>query len=186
MGTRRFKDLNGDGVITDKDRRVIGDPNPKFTFGITNNFTYKSFDLNFLLQGSIGGDMWNFTDFLQNRIGNRSKAANDYFTPSNINAKYPTPGQTPGYEYHSDFTVEDASFVRLKSVNVGYNLPAGTIKFARSIRIYFSATNLFTITKYNGYDPEVNSFAQSNLFRNIDVMSIPLFKTYTFGLSVGF
>lgn len=186
VGSRRFKDLNGDGAINDKDRKVIGDPNPKFVFGLANNFSYKGFDLNFLIQGEIGGDMWNLTDFLQNRLGNRSKAANDYFTPSNLNAKYPTPGATAGYDYHSDFTVEDASFVKLKSLNVGYNFPAGTVKFARSIRLYFSATNLFTITKYKGYDPEVNSFAQSNLFRNIDVMSIPLYKSYTVGLNVGF
>jgi TonB-dependent starch-binding outer membrane protein SusC len=186
VGTRRFKDLNGDGVITDRDRRVIGDPNPKFVFGISNNFSYKGFDLNMLVQGSIGGDMWNFTDFLQTRLGNRSKAANDYFTASNLNAKYPTPGSDAINFYPSDFTVESASFVRLKSLNVGYSFPVGTIKFVRTIRLYFSATNLLTITKYKGYDPEVNSFAQSNLFRNIDVMSIPLFKTYTFGLNVGF
>lgn len=186
VGTRRFKDLNGDGVINDKDRRVIGDPNPKFIFGISNNFAYKGFDLNFLIQGSIGGEMWNFTDFLQTRLGNRSKDANDYFTPTNLDAKYPAPGLTAGYDYHSDFTVESASFVRLKSLNLGYNFPTATIKFVRSVRLYFSATNLLTITGYNGYDPEVNSFAQSNLFRNIDVMSIPLFKTYTFGVNVGF
>lgn len=186
VGSRRFKDLNGDGVINDKDRKVIGDPNPKFTFGIANNFSYKSFDLNFLIQGAIGGEMWNFTDFVQTRLGNRSKAANDYFTPSNPDAKYPTPGATAGYDYHSDFTVENASYVRIKSLNVGYNLPAGTVKFTRSIRVYFSATNLLTITGYKGYDPEVNSFAQSNLFRNIDVMSLPLYKTYTVGLNVGF
>jgi hypothetical protein len=178
--------LNGDGFITDKDRRVIGDPNPKFIFGITNNFSYKGFDLNLLVQGAIGGDVWNFTDFMQERMGNRSKAANDYFTQTNLNAKYPSPGLSPGYDYHSDFTVENGSFVRIKSLNVGYNFPGGTVKFVRSIRLYFSATNLFTITKYKGYDPEVNNFAQSNLFRNIDIMSIPLFKTYTFGLNVGF
>ena len=96
------------------------------------------------------------------------------------------PGGTAGYDYHSDFTVEDASYVRLKSLNFGYNFPTGTVKFARSVRLYFSATNLLTFTGYTGYDPEVNSYAQSNLFRNIDVMSIPLYKTYTFGLSVGF
>jgi TonB-linked SusC/RagA family outer membrane protein len=186
VGTRRFKDLNGDGVITDKDRKVIGDPNPDFIFGLANNFTYKAFDLNILIQGAIGGDIWNHTDFVQTRLGNRSKAANDYFTPSNLDAKYPMPGATAGYDYHSDFTVEDASYVRIKSLNFGYNFPSGTVKFARSIRLYFSATNLFTITDYTGYDPEVNSYAQSNLFRNIDVMSIPLYKTYTFGLSVGF
>ena len=186
VGTRRFKDLNGDGQINDKDRRVIGDPNPDFTFGIANNFSYKGFDLNFLLQGSVGGDMWNLGDYIQERLGNRSKAANDYFTSTNTNAKYAAPGQQVGIDNHSDFSLQSASFMRLKSLNLGYNLPAGTIKFVRSIRVYASATNLFTISKYAGYDPEVNSFAQSNLFRNIDILSIPLYKTYTIGLNVGF
>ncbi len=186
VGTRRFKDLNGDGQINDKDRRVIGDPNPDFTFGIANNFSYKRFDLNFLLQGSIGSDMWNLGDYVQGRLGNRSKVANDYFTPTNTNAKYAAPGQQVGSDNHSDFSVESANFIRLKSINLGYNLSAGTTKFIRSIRIYASATNLFTITKYSGYDPEVNSFAQSNLFRNIDILSIPLYKTYTIGLNIGF
>ena len=186
VGTRRFKDLNGDGVINDFDRRALGNPNPKFIFGLSNNFSYKGFDLNFLVQGAIGGEMWNFTDILQTRLGNRSKAANDYFTPANLNAKYPAPGTDVTSKYHSDFTVESAGFVRLKSLNLGYNFPVGTVKSVRSIRLFFSATNLLTITKYKGYDPEVNSYAQSNFFRNIDAMSIPLFKTYTFGLNVGF
>jgi TonB-dependent starch-binding outer membrane protein SusC len=186
VGTRRFKDLNKDGKISDQDRSVIGDPNPDFTFGISNNFSYKGFDLNFLVQGAIGGDMWNLGDYVQTRLGNRSTAALDYFTPANTNAKYPAPGQNVGYDNHSDFTVESASFVRLKSINLGYNVPVSKIKFMRSIRIYASATNLLTFTNYSGFDPEVNSFAQSNLFRNIDILSIPLYKTYTLGVNVGF
>ncbi|MEY4541724.1 MAG: hypothetical protein RLZZ306_3481, partial [Bacteroidota bacterium] len=177
VGTRRFKDLNGDKQINDKDRQVIGDPNPDFVFGITNNFSYGAFDLNFLVQGSVGGEMWNLGDYVQTRGGNRSKAALDYFTPTNINAKYPAPGQNVGFDNHSDFTVEDASFVRLKSINLGYNLPTKTIKFIRSVRVFASATNLLTLTKYSGFDPEVNSFAQSNLFRNIDILTVPLYKT---------
>ena len=186
VGTRRFKDLNGDKEINDKDRQVLGDPNPDFVFGITNNFSYGAFDLNFLVQGSVGGEMWNLGDYVQTRGGNRSKAALDYFTPTNVNAKYPAPGQNVGYDNHSDFTVEDASFVRLKSINVGYNLPTKNIKFIRSVRVFASATNLLTLTKYSGFDPEVNSFAQSNLFRNIDILTVPLYKTYTIGLNLGF
>ncbi len=186
VGTRRFKDLNKDGQINDKDRQVIGNPNPDFTFGINNNFSYKNIDLNFLFQGAIGGDMWNLGDYVQTRLGNRSQAANDYFTPTNTNAKYTAPGQNVGYDNHSDLTVESASYLRLKSLNIGYNFSMQSIKFARSIRVFASATNLFTFTKYTGYDPEINSFAQSNLFRNIDILSIPLYKTYTIGLNVGF
>lgn len=186
VGTRRFKDINSDGQINDKDRQIIGDPNPDFTFGITNNFSYKGFDINFLVQGTVGADMWNLGDYVQSRLGNRSKAANDYWTPSNTNAKYPAPGQNVGVNNHSDFSVESANYLRLKSVNLGYNFRVQSIKFLRSIRLYASATNLLTITKYSGYDPEVNSFAQSNLYRNIDILSIPLYKTYNVGLNVGF
>jgi TonB-dependent starch-binding outer membrane protein SusC len=185
VGTRRFKDLNSDGQINDKDRQVLGDPNPAFIFGVSNSVSFKNFDLNFLVQGSVGGEMWNLSDYVQERLGNRSKAANDYFTPTNINAKYPAPGQVVGRENHSDFSVQDASFVRLKSVTLGYNLPAKSLRFVKSVRLYASATNLFTFTGYDGYDPEVNSFAQSNLFRNIDILTMPLFKTYTFGLNIG-
>jgi TonB-dependent starch-binding outer membrane protein SusC len=185
VGSRRFKDLNGDGEINDKDRQAIGDPNPTFIFGITNNFSYKNFDLSFLIQGVVGGKKWNLSDYVQERVGNRSKAANDYFTATNAGAKYAAPGQNVGRDNHSDFSVQDAGFVRLKSVTLGYNFPAGTIKFIRSLRVYASATNLFTITNYNGYDPEVNSFAQSNLFRNVDILTMPLFRTYTFGINIG-
>ena len=186
VGTMRFKDLNNDGLIDDKDRRVIGDPNPDFTYGITNNFSYKGFELNILVQGAVGGEMWNLGDYISSRLGNRPKAATDYWTSTNINAKYPAPGQTVGDNNHSDLTVENASYLRLKSLNLGYNFSTKSLKIVRSIRIYASATNLLTITKYTGFDPEVNSFAQSNLFRNIDILSIPLYKTYTVGINVGF
>jgi TonB-dependent starch-binding outer membrane protein SusC len=186
VGTRKFKDRNKDGVISDRDRQVIGDPNPDFIFGFANNFSYKGLDLNFVFQGVVGGDRWNFTDYIQSRLGNRSQAANDYFTPTNTNAKYPAPGQTVGDDFHSDFTIESASYLRLKSLTLGYNIPVQSIKFVRSARLYVSGTNLLTFTKYSGYDPESNSFGQSNLFRNIDIMSIPLYRVYTVGLNVGF
>jgi len=185
VGDKRFKDLNNDGVINDQDRQVIGDPNPDFIFGLTNNFTYKRFNLGFTFQGSIGGDVWNFGNFMQERLGNRSKAANDYFTANNTDAVYSAPGLEVGRGNHSDFSVEDGSFIKLKTINIGYNLPVESIKFVRSIRIYASATNLFTITNYSGFDPEVNSFAQSNLFRNIDILSIPLYKNYSLGVNIG-
>lgn len=185
VGDKRFKDLNNDGVINDQDRQVIGDPNPDFIFGLTNNFTYKRFNLGFTFQGSIGGDVWNLGNFVQERLGNRSKAANDYFTANNTDAVYSAPGLEVGRGNHSDFSVEDGSFIRLKTINIGYNVPVESIKFARSFRIYASATNLFTITNYSGFDPEVNSFAQSNLFRNIDILSIPQYKNYSLGVNIG-
>nr|MBA4168108.1 hypothetical protein [Chitinophagaceae bacterium] len=169
----------------DKDREVIGDPNPDFTYGIVNSFAYGAFDLNFVIQGVSGGNVWNLGDYILNRLGNRTKAALDYWTPTNTNAAYPAPGQDVGSDFHGDFSVENASYLRLKSISLGYNVPVGGIKFLRSLRFFASASNVFTITGYKGFDPEINSFAQSNLFRNIDILTVPLYKTYTFGLNIG-
>lgn len=185
IGDRRFKDLNDDGVINDLDRQVIGDPNPDFIFGLTNKLTFKKLDIAFSIQGSIGGDVWNLGDYVQERLGNRNKAANDYFTDSNKDALYSAPGLEVGRNNHSDFSVEDGSFIRLKTINVGYNVSVEKIKFLRSLRVYASATNLFTITNYSGFDPEVNSFGQSNLFRNIDILSMPQFRNYSLGVNFG-
>jgi hypothetical protein len=185
-GSRIFKDLNGDGVINDLDRTVIGNPNPDFIFGFNNSFSYKGFDLTFLIQGSVGGQAYNLSDYLQRRLGNLSEAANDYWTPTNPNAKYTAPGDVIGIDNHNSFSVSSASYVRLKSVNLGYNFNVEKVKFVKSVRLYGSASNLITITNYQGYDPEINSFAQSNLFRNIDVLTVPSFKTYIIGLNIGF
>ncbi len=185
-GTRILKDLNGDGVINDLDRTVIGNPNPDFIFGFNNSFSYKGFDLTFLIQGSVGADAYNLSDYVQERLGNKSEAANDYWTPTNPNAKYPAPGDLIGSDNHNSFSVSNASYVRLKSVNVGYNFNVEKVKFIKSVRLYGSASNLITITGYQGYDPEINSFAQSNLFRNIDILTVPSYKTYIIGLNVGF
>ncbi len=185
IGSRRFRDLNDDGVLNDRDREIIGDPNPDFTFGITNTFSYLGFDLNVLTQGSSGGKIWNLSDYVLERLGNRTTDALDYYTPSNPDAKYAAPGDEIGMDNHSDFSIQSASYLRVKSVTLGYNFPVGKLKAIRSLRLYASGTNLFTITGYEGFDPEVNSFGQSNLFRNIDILTVPLYKTYTFGLNIG-
>ncbi|MEO6540611.1 MAG: SusC/RagA family TonB-linked outer membrane protein, partial [Ferruginibacter sp.] len=180
-GSIKFKDLNHDGMISDLDREVLGDPNADFTFGITNNFSYGGFDLNFLIQGVVGGDIWNLGEI----AGFRSAAYVDYWTTTNHNAKYHAPGQAIGVENTSDATISNASYVRLKSLTVGYNFPASKIKYISSIRLYASGSNLLTITGYKGFDPEINTFAQSNLFRNIDIITVPLYRTYTIGVNIG-
>jgi TonB-dependent starch-binding outer membrane protein SusC len=186
IGSRRFKDINNDGLLNEKDRRVIGNPNPDFTFGIVNNFSYQGFDLSILTQGVVGGSIYNLSDYVLERLGNRTAEAANYYTVNNPNAKYAAPGNQIGYDYHSDFSIQSASYLRVKSVTLGYNFPTGKIKFIRSLRLYTSASNLFTITGYKGFDPEINSFGQSNLYRNVDILSIPLYRTYTFGLNIGF
>lgn len=185
-GSRIFKDLNGDGQINDLDRTVIGNPNPDFIFGLNNSFSYKAFDLTFLIQGSVGGDIYDASDYQMERLGNRYAAVTDYWTPSNLNAKYPAPGDELGATNISSFHVSNGSYVRLKSVNVGYNFKVGNVKFLKTARIYASASNLLTITNYKGFDPEINSFAQSNLFRNIDLLTVPPYKTFILGVNIGF
>jgi hypothetical protein len=173
-------------VINDLDRTVIGNPNPDFIFGFNNSFSYKGFDLTFLIQGAVGGDAYNLSDYLQRRLGNLSEAANDYWTPTHTNAKFPAPGDVIGLDNHNSSSVSSATYVKLKSINLGYNFNVEKVKFVKSVRLYGSATNLFTITNYQGYDPEINSFAQSNLFRNIDILTVPSYKTYIIGLNIGF
>jgi hypothetical protein len=186
LGSPRFRDLNGDGILNEKDREIIGDPNPDFTFGIINNLSYGGFDLNILTQGVSGGDIYNLTGYVLQRLGNQTAAAADYYTPDNPGAQYPAPGNNTGLTNHSDFSVERASYLRVKAVTLGYNFAMANIKFLSSFRLYASATNLFTLTGYKGFDPEVNSFGQNNLFRNIDVLTVPLFRTYTLGINIGF
>lgn len=185
LGSPRYLDLNGDGAITEKDRTVIGNPNPTFTFGIINNFTYGRFDLNVLTQGAVGGNIYNLTDYVLQRIGNQREVAANYYTPSNPNAVYPTPGNDAGRTNFSDFYIASATYLRIKSATLGFNVPMGKIKFLNSIRVFASATNFLTLTKYTGFDPEVSSFGQSNLFRNIDILTVPQFKTYTLGATIG-
>jgi len=185
-GSYRFKDLNGDGIFDDQDREIIGDPNPDYIYGIINNFTYKQFDLNILVQGVIGGNIYNVGQGRQLRLGNLPSAYLDYWSHSNLDAKYSAPGKLIGAYSPSDGWIESASYLRLKAITFGYNFPTGNLKFVRNIRLYASAANILTITDYSGFDPEGNNYGQSNLFRNIDNLTIPLNKTYTVGLNVGF
>jgi TonB-linked SusC/RagA family outer membrane protein len=185
-GSIKFRDLNGDGVIDNNDRKVLGNPNPKIIYGINNSFTYQSFDLSVLIQGVYGGDIWNLSDYIMTRLGNRTSDALNYWTPTNAHATYAAPGDLIGIDNHSSFSVQSASYLKVKAVTLGYTVSNTRISFLKSARIYASAANLFTITGYKGFDPEINSFAQSNLFRNIDIMTVPVYKTYTIGLNVGF
>ena len=168
-GDPLFRDLADedgvvDGVITEADRTTIGNPNPDFTFGLNNNFNYKGFDINIFFQGSQGGDLFNLTNVqLNNGDANTTR---DYFenawTADNTNTDQPRVGNNSNREISSRF-VEDGSYIRLKNVAVGYNLPNEVVNKigVGGIRIAVSAQNLWTITDYTGLDPEVNFFGAS-------------------------
>lgn len=189
-GDIKYKDLNGDGVVNADDRTVIGDPNPDFTGGMSNNFKYKNFDLNIFMQWSYGNDVFN-----ANRLvfeGSTRLDQNQYagfinrWTPDNqVNTMFRVGGAGP-YAYSSR-VVEDGSYLRLKTVALGYSLPTEMAKKVnlKTLRIYAAAQNLITWTKYSGPDPEV-SVRNSALTPGFDYSAYPRASTVTFGLSATF
>jgi TonB-linked SusC/RagA family outer membrane protein len=191
-GDIKYKDLNNDGVINDKDKTILGSPYPKFTYGFTSNASYKGFFVNLFLQGSQGAKVFNSNDFVLanslSRIGNQLIDVNNRWTAQNPDpyAKYPRASNIANKV--SDRFVKDASYLRLKNISIGYNVPTSKfgIKWMQAARVYVSAQNLFTITKYDGYDPEVSQTGTSSLVKGLDRGSYPSAKTYNVGLNITF
>ena len=184
-GDIRFKDLNNDGVVNDKDRTIIGNPNPKFTFSFNNTFSYKNFDLTIFLQGSYGNDIFNanrmYTEAMS-IIQNQSTAVLGRWTgegtSNNIpRAIYGDPNQNSRV---SDRYIEDGSYIKIKNVNLGYTLPKTVFgQNFNSVKIFVSAQSLVTWTKYSGFDPEVP-------VNGIDNGTYPITRTVSLGLNIGF
>ena len=185
---------NFDGLIDDNDRQIIGDPNPDFTFGITNTVSYKSFDLNVFFQGSVGGDIFNLTAIqLYNGDSNSVTDILNSWTPENTNTDIPR-AAIRGRERSTRF-VEDGSYVRLKNVALGYTLPSALLEKAGigSARVSVSAQNLLTFTNYSGLDPEVSFFGSGGESRGDDNVIIghdfgnyPNLRSVTFALNLRF
>ena len=198
-GDPLFTDVNGDGEITNDDRKIIGNPNPDFTWGLTNNFRYKDFDLNIFFQGSQGGEIFNMTNVqLNNGDANTTYAYyNNAYSSTNTNANQPRVGNNSFREISSRF-VEDGSYIRLKNIALGYNLPSNVLESIGidKLRLFISAQNLLTITNYSGLDPEVNysggqggqsgNNQSSNTVRGFDFGNYPTVKSVTFGLNLTF
>lgn len=194
-GDPKFEDVNGDGKIDSEDRTIIGHANPDLIFGLTNNFAWKGFDLSIFFQGSIGNDLLNMTRM--NLEWKRTTDALKRWTKDNPSNEFPRNGfyysQYGGYV--NDHFVEDASFLRLKNVTLGYTIPFK--KVVSSCRVYVSAENLFTITGYSGWDPEVDTKANeaakdggamqtANAGAGLDFNSYPSMRTFTVGLNITF
>ena len=188
-GDIKYADLNGDGVVDNQDRTVIGNPNPKFIGGFGNNFTFKGFDLNVFLQFSYGGDLLNANRILfeggalKNGL-NQFESYTNRWTPENqTNDLYRVGGQGP--RVYSTRLIEDGSYLRLKTVNLGYTLPAALTQYAhlKTLRVYASAQNLLTWTKYSGNDPEVSIYS-SPLTPGFDFSAYPRARTITLGLNL--
>ena len=181
-------DEDGDG----DDRKVIGSPHPDFTYGININLGYNGFDLAAFFNGSQGNDVYNYTkvfsDFGYFFNGNRNARVLDAWTPSNTNTTVPALSASYPLEETSSNTyfLEDGSFLRLKNLQIGYTLPESVTERigTDSVRIYLQGTNLFTITSYEGYDPEV--VAYDNLSLGIDYRVYPFSRTLSLGTNIKF
>ena len=189
-GDIKFVDANNDGVIND-DRVFQGSPFPDFTFALNGNMRYKNFDLSIGLQGVLGNKIYNAT---RQTLEDVTKGSNflasclDYWTPENKNASHPRltwddPNRNTRAE--SDRYLENGSYLRLRSVQLGYTFPQTWFKGAiQHARVYINAENLFTITSYSGYSPDVN--ADNANYRGFDNFIYPTNRTFMLGLNVTF
>lgn len=190
-GDIKYRDINGDGQVDSYDLTIIGNPNPKFTGGFNNNFSYRNFDLTVFFQFSYGGQIMN-----ANRIEfeggdptartslNMFASVKDRWTPENqSNTLFRVGGQGP--TAYSDRTIEDGSYLRLKTLTLGYTIPASLTKKIgiNSFRVYAAAQNLFTWSRYSGIDPEVSTY-DTALTPSFDWSAYPRSRTITFGLEV--
>jgi TonB-linked SusC/RagA family outer membrane protein len=189
-GYPKYEDVNGDGKYTTDDFKIIGDPNPKLTWGFNTSLKYKNFDLGIFFRGVHGNKVRNLQqsemgDGVQkiNQIGN---ILTDSWTPENPNASRPViDGRRDFISFRrSSFFIQDGSFIRLQNLSLGYKLPVKNT-YIRSARIYASGQNLFLITKYKGFDPEVNNQGQNNLNRGDDYDAYPRSKMFTLGINLG-
>jgi len=192
-GFFKYADIDGDGVITPADRTFIGDPNPKFTYGVNLAFTYKNFDMSAFLYGSQGNDIFNsnryFIDFWPSFQGQKSTdLLYNSWTPDNPNATVPKASNTSNFSTNTQvcsYYIENGSYMRLKNLELGYTLPESmTTKVnIKSLRVYLQAVNLFTITKYSGLDPELGG--DDRAFGS-DTGNYPLVKNWIIGLTLNF
>ncbi|MDE6114368.1 MAG: TonB-dependent receptor [Muribaculum sp.] len=212
IGDYIYEDINGDGVIDSSDCTFIGNPEPKFTWGFGNTFTWKGIDLNIFFSGSYGNDALNLTrmrieDPRQN--SNILRSSLNYAKVDVIDPNLPAddfrnlhvvnPGSTTmpalqrtdanaNYTRVSDLLVEDASYIRLQNISIGYTFPRNWMRkiYLQNLRVYFSAQNVYTWSKYKGLDPEVGAMYGDALMTGVDYGRYPSPRIYTFGLNVSF
>ncbi len=191
-GDVRFVDINGDGLIDDQDRTILGDPFPTMTYGLNAQFAYKGLDLGIFFLGVSGVDIYN-ADRMQGLDAsypfNLYADAANRWTPSNTNTDIPRAARNRDNRNFrtSDLFIEDGSFLRLKNLTIGYTIPASSTEQIgiRNLRFYISGQNVFTITGYSGIDPELG-YVDGNLQANVDYAQYPQARTWTFGLTAGF
>ncbi len=194
VGRFRYEDINGDGKIDVNDRTYLGSPVPKFTAGLILAFKYKNFDASAYMNAFVGNKIFNaskwFTDFFPSFQGAAiSERVKQSWSPSNTGATIPIFETASNFSTNTQansFYIEDGSYLRMQTLGVGYTMPSTVLNKLRMtrLRVFASATNLFTLTKYQGLDPGVGGNADSQF--GIDVGNYPVTKGWTIGLNVGF
>lgn len=199
IGTVRMKDISGpegipDGIIDNNDRTKIGNPNPNFLFGMTNDFAWKNFDLSVLINGSVGGDI--FLGAYENTLNldgvfNVLKTVKDRWRSLENPGKGVVPrtkaGTTELYRFNHSGWIYDGSYLTVKNITLGYTLPINQNQLINKVRLYLSGQQLFTFTKYPGLNPEVsdnNSLSWRGL--GVDRTTYPIPKTFTIGCNITF
>jgi TonB-linked SusC/RagA family outer membrane protein len=211
IGDIKFRDLNGDSVINTSDQTIIGNPNPDFTFGFNNTFTFGPFDMSVYLQGSYGADILNYSRVLiEGQTSVYSNQAATVYNRSRYQLIDPEGSDTdpanvilanPGTDMPRFATndvnrnnrmstrfIEDGSYLRIQNVSLAYTLPARITEKVRisRLRVYVNVQNLYTFTNYSGYDPEIGAYNQDARMQNVDMGRYPTPRMYTFGLDVDF
>jgi len=183
-----------DGIITLDDRTDIGDPTPEFTVGLSNTVRWKGLELSGLIQGSFGGKVLNINR-IRTESSPRVNLAEDRWrnrwTPENPDARYPRIGENPNQVGTNNFTsnlLEDGSYVRLRTLTLTYILPRAFQERARlsAGQVFVTATNLVTLTRYSGFDPDVSAQSVGNTNRGIDIGAYPLARSVTVGMSFNY
>ncbi len=207
-GDPKFRDLNSDGIINDKDREVLGSGTPTTILGLNNTFTYKDFDLSFFFEASLGGKMLNLTRiYLEDN--NRLKDSQQRWTQGGrvmtdangntyITEGYPS-NSVPrkGYQRQSEIQygsyinsrfVENSDYLKLRNIELGYTFPLKkyNIKSINGIRVFVGGQNLFTLTKYKGFDPDISTNGSSAISQGLDLNSYPAYRTFNLGAKITF
>lgn len=190
-GYVKYKDNDGEEGISPADKTIIGDPNPDFIYGLSSNLSYKNFEFSFFIQGSQGNDIMSFS--MINQAYDYGIGLNTFkellynsWTPENPNAKYPIISVNNKFKM-SDRFVYDGSYLRLKNIQLSYNIPVNGVEWLKKAQIYISGQNLLTITSYPWWDPEINTYGGStSINQGVDWYSYPTAKGITMGVKLSF
>ncbi|MGJ8592745.1 MAG: SusC/RagA family TonB-linked outer membrane protein [Aquaticitalea sp.] len=190
-GEQLYQNLNGDNIIDNEDRQTIGNAQPDFMIGLNNTFKFGNVDFSFFLDGQFGHEIANILNFnlLTFADGQQLEMVAGAWTPENQSADLPKVRSSGGGDFlFSDRYVEDASFIRIQNVTIGFTLPADVNEKLgiSSLRVYASGSNLYTFSDYSGFNPDVSTFGRNNLAIGHDTGVYPAVRTISMGLNLQF